>query len=211
MRTTESKGAPASAPIPDTPGARRVLEAAIVAFAQAGYEGASLRRIAGAAGVDAALIVHVFGSKAKLWQACVDTVANRLLSALDGARFLPCGSLVEAVERLLDIFCAHPASAQFILSEIVRQDERFDYVFVRLVEPIHELMRAGMAGDGALTVRDEIRLLALSGAIATTVVSRQFMVRKGLLSPDLGMFREELRHAVGSLLQPILGTQANNN
>ncbi|HUD31350.1 MAG TPA: TetR/AcrR family transcriptional regulator [Novosphingobium sp.] len=218
MPATESQGAATATKIPDTPGSRRVLEAAIAAFAQAGYEGASLRRIAGAAEVDAALIVHVFGSKARLWQACVDTVADRLISALDGARFRPGGSLVEAVECLLDIFCAHPASAQFILSEIVRQDERFDYVFARLVEPIHELMRAGMAGDGALTPRDEIRLLALSGAITTTVVSRQFMVRKGLLSADLDMFREELRHAVGSLLQSPggaepcgSGKQANNN
>jgi AcrR family transcriptional regulator len=210
MQAIDSKGSRATT-IPDTPGARRVLEAAIAAFAQAGYEGASLRRIAGEAGVDAALIVHVFGSKGKLWQACVDTVADRLIFALDGAQLRPCGSLVAAVERLLDIFCADPASAQFILSEIVRQDERFDYVFARLVEPIHEVMRAGLAGEGVLSVRDEIRLLALSGAIATTVVSRRFMVRKGLLSDDMGVFREELRQAVGSLLQPVPGTQTNNN
>lgn len=44
-----------------------ILEAARRQFAEHGYDGASLRAIAGAAGVDAALIRHFFGDKATLF------------------------------------------------------------------------------------------------------------------------------------------------
>lgn len=186
----------------DTPGSRRVLEAAVQAFARRGFDGAGMRLIAREAGVDAALIVHSFGSKARLWQACVDEVADELLRALGGAeKGGGCPSLGEAVDRLLDAVCVHPVSVQFILSEIVRQDERFDYVYARLVEPIHDLLHAAAGSSGAVMERDEIPLLALSGALATTVVARSFMVRKGLLPDDEARFRADLRKAVGSLVR----------
>lgn len=49
-----------------------LLEAARQLFAERGYEGASLRAIGAAAGVDAALVAHFFGSKADLLAAAVD-------------------------------------------------------------------------------------------------------------------------------------------
>src|SRR3954467_7883627 len=48
-----------------------ILDAARLLFAERGYEGASLRAIGAEAGVDAALVVHFFGSKAKLLTASV--------------------------------------------------------------------------------------------------------------------------------------------
>jgi AcrR family transcriptional regulator len=52
------------------PGETGTREAILVAsrklFAERGYEGASLRAIAGEAGVDASLVVHFFGSKSGL-------------------------------------------------------------------------------------------------------------------------------------------------
>jgi AcrR family transcriptional regulator len=48
-----------------------ILDAARHLFAQHGYNGASLRAIAAEAGVDAALVVHFFGTKAKLLTASV--------------------------------------------------------------------------------------------------------------------------------------------
>jgi AcrR family transcriptional regulator len=49
-----------------------LLEAARRLFAEHGYEGASLRAIAAAAGVDAALVAHFFGSKADLLAAAAE-------------------------------------------------------------------------------------------------------------------------------------------
>ncbi|HEY3727282.1 MAG TPA: TetR family transcriptional regulator [Solirubrobacteraceae bacterium] len=49
-----------------------ILAAARRLFAERGFEGASMRAIAGEAGVDAALITHFFGSKANLLGAAID-------------------------------------------------------------------------------------------------------------------------------------------
>src|SRR4051794_41767174 len=49
-----------------------ILEAARLLFAERGYVGTSLRAIAAEAGVDAALIVHFFGTKARLLTAAVE-------------------------------------------------------------------------------------------------------------------------------------------
>jgi AcrR family transcriptional regulator len=49
-----------------------ILRAARELFAERGYEGATMRAIAAEAGVDAALVVHFFGSKAGLLEAAVE-------------------------------------------------------------------------------------------------------------------------------------------
>ena len=49
-----------------------ILEAARELFAERGFEGASMRAIGASAGVDAALVVHFFGSKANLLSAAID-------------------------------------------------------------------------------------------------------------------------------------------
>jgi AcrR family transcriptional regulator len=53
-----------------------ILEAARSIFAEFGYESATLRRIATAAGVDVALISHYFGSKENLFVAVHDLPIN---------------------------------------------------------------------------------------------------------------------------------------
>ena len=60
-----------------------ILRAALRAFAQGGYEGTNLRRIAADADVDVALIAHHFGSKLGLWKAAVDGLAVRRMTATE--------------------------------------------------------------------------------------------------------------------------------
>ncbi|MGY2064584.1 TetR/AcrR family transcriptional regulator [Blastococcus sp. SYSU DS0619] len=59
---------------PDTRDA--VLAAARAAFAERGFDGATIRGIAAAAGVDPALVHHYFGSKDKLFLAAIEAPAN---------------------------------------------------------------------------------------------------------------------------------------
>ncbi|WP_324275955.1 TetR family transcriptional regulator [Blastococcus brunescens] len=59
---------------PDTRDA--VLAAARQAFAERGFDGATIRGIASAAGVDPALVHHYFGSKDKLFLAAIEAPAN---------------------------------------------------------------------------------------------------------------------------------------
>ncbi|WP_308196165.1 TetR family transcriptional regulator [Blastococcus sp. KM273129] len=59
---------------PDTRDA--VLAAAREAFAERGFDGATIRGIAGAAGVDPALVHHYFGNKDKLFLAAIEAPSN---------------------------------------------------------------------------------------------------------------------------------------
>jgi AcrR family transcriptional regulator len=60
----------------------RILAAARSHFGEAGYEGATIRRIAGEAGVDPALVLHYFGSKEGAFRAAVEF-------PIDPAEFIP--------------------------------------------------------------------------------------------------------------------------
>ncbi len=50
----------------------RILDAARAAFAEAGFDGATIRGIANAAGVDPALVHHYFGTKERLFVAAME-------------------------------------------------------------------------------------------------------------------------------------------
>jgi AcrR family transcriptional regulator len=66
-----------------------VLAAARTAFAERGFDGATIRGIATAAGVDPALVHHYFGSKDQLFLAAVQAPANPadfLPEVLEGGR-----------------------------------------------------------------------------------------------------------------------------
>ncbi|MEU5717097.1 TetR family transcriptional regulator [Streptomyces sp. NPDC020403] len=67
------RGRPARTPGAAGPDARtRILEAARTEFAERGYDRTSMRGIAKAAGVDAALVHHYFGTKDEVFAAAVE-------------------------------------------------------------------------------------------------------------------------------------------
>lgn len=61
-----------------------ILTAAVAAFAERGYDGASTREIAGAAGIDTRLITRYFGSKEVLFEQCVELTYRKPLLMLPG-------------------------------------------------------------------------------------------------------------------------------
>lgn len=63
---------------------RAILGAALPEFARHGFEGASTRRIAEAAGITPALIGHHFGDKEALWKAVAADAFARFLERLAG-------------------------------------------------------------------------------------------------------------------------------
>ncbi|MFI1466028.1 TetR family transcriptional regulator [Streptomyces wuyuanensis] len=67
------RGRPARTDAETGPGAReRILEAARTEFAERGYDKTSVRGIAKAAGVDAALVHHYFGTKDEVFAAAIE-------------------------------------------------------------------------------------------------------------------------------------------
>lgn len=71
----------------------RLLRAATDAFAEHGYEGASLRAIAQTAGVSFQLITHYFGTKTELWLATVDYLHERYFETGKGLGFNTAGNI----------------------------------------------------------------------------------------------------------------------
>ena len=82
----------------------RILGAAEVLFAQRGFEGASLRQLTAAAGVNLAAVNYHFGSKEKL----VEQVFRRRLDALNAQRLAALAKVKESgndrLEDTLDAF-----------------------------------------------------------------------------------------------------------
>ncbi|UUN28424.1 TetR family transcriptional regulator [Streptomyces sp. FIT100] len=67
------RGRPARTEADSGPGAReRILQAARTEFAERGYDKTSVRGIAKAAGVDAALVHHYFGTKDEVFAAAIE-------------------------------------------------------------------------------------------------------------------------------------------
>lgn len=94
-----------------------IADAARTLFAEEGYDRTSFRKIAGAAGVDPALIVHFYGSKEDLFRevmALPPAIADALARLADGPRETVGRRLAEAVVGALE----HPTSRTITLGRI---------------------------------------------------------------------------------------------
>lgn len=80
----------------------RIRDAAIVAFARDGFDGASMRGIAKEAGVSAALIVHHFGDKNALRTECDDHVVGVFIDEEHDLIEAPTGDRIRAALHDLD-------------------------------------------------------------------------------------------------------------
>src|SRR6516225_5935556 len=69
----------------------RILDAATQVFFSAGYDRATIRAVASAAGVDAGLVMHYFGSKQELYRRVIDAAPVPEIS----------GTPTEATEQIL--------------------------------------------------------------------------------------------------------------
>ncbi|MBQ2260479.1 MAG: TetR/AcrR family transcriptional regulator [Loktanella sp.] len=147
---------PRGRPPKDQSGGREaLLLAAISAFARHGFVAADLRGIAAAAGVSPNLIRVHFGSKAGLWMACVDKLAEAMTPALEVAAELAEGDprplterLRDAVTLTSDYYDAFPDVRDFVLRISADDDERAAIVTEKILRPAYEasrpLIAAGM-------------------------------------------------------------------
>jgi AcrR family transcriptional regulator len=94
----------------------RIREAALDLFAANGVDGTSVRRIAEAAGVSPALVIHHYGSKAGLRRAVDENVIERILLALEEVPIERAGAeLIEERARLVAaLFRRRPALGDYV-------------------------------------------------------------------------------------------------
>ncbi|MFG1917774.1 TetR family transcriptional regulator [Micromonospora sp. NPDC048898] len=174
---------------PGNPGTREaILDAARTAFADRGFDAASIRAIAGAAEVDPALVHHYFGSKDQLFRAAMDfpfdpgqLVPKVLTGDRDGAGermvrvFLgvwdsPTGS---AAQALLRSAVSNEWTArllrEFVTTQVLRRVlENFD------VDPAELPLRGSLVATqmiGLAMMRHVVRLEPVASADPETLVA----------------------------------------
>jgi AcrR family transcriptional regulator len=201
------RGRPAKNDDPaDSSKAEQIRDAALKIFARDGFAAASLRPIAAEAGVHVALIGHNYGSKLQLWRAVIDYVAERLvtgirsISAEEPSEQSSGVGLPQVISQLVDVVCDTPFLAQFMLKEVSQQDERFEYIYERLVKPMHDLLlpafQVVQSSSDERRFDPEYALLVFTGSIAMVVASRAFLVRFSMSANDEEAFRDELKHTL---------------
>ncbi len=153
----------------------RILEAALHAFAEKGFDGATTREIASRANVPLGLLRYYFGGKLKLWQAAVDRAFGEIRGALDAADVTPTGDDALAAIRAgirahVHYVARNPEFVCLMHDEGKRRGPRMRWLVDRHVKPMFErliLLVRHLQGLGQLP--DDIAPLhfayALIGAI----------------------------------------------
>lgn len=124
-----------------------ILRAALKAFAQRGFEGASTREIAAEAGVNHGLIPYYFGSKEKLWQAAVDLAFGDLETGFEAAQadanLLDDRARVERViQAHVRFVAAHPEFVRLMHDEGKRGGPRMRWLVDQHVKRLYGVIEA---------------------------------------------------------------------
>ncbi|GAA4218905.1 TetR/AcrR family transcriptional regulator [Actinocatenispora rupis] len=172
---------------PGNPGTREaILTAARDAFSRQGYAGASVRRIAAAAGVDPALVHHYFGTKDELFTAALelpftpakvlpqviagdpDGIGERLLRTFLGIWDGPGGQQgLAALRTMLARDAEVGLFREFLISQVLRRAvEEYGLPDAAVRVPL-----AASQLIGVVLVRYVLRLEPLAGASVDWIVA----------------------------------------
>jgi TetR/AcrR family transcriptional regulator len=120
----------------------RILECALEAFAERGFEGATVRDIAAAAGVNHGLIKYHFGDKDSLWKSAVEFLFIRMhdeISPPEGDDKLPAFEQLKSWIRRYVGYCArHPEHARIMVQESIRDSDRLRWAVDNFIKPDHD-------------------------------------------------------------------------
>ena len=141
--------------------AQRILDAARQEFATRGFEGATIRGIAAAAGVDASLVMQHYGSKAALFTAAVQ---------------LPSDDAESAAEHLLEVLANRlrelPPETSALVRSMLTVPEAADTMRSYLDERVDKLARSLEGDDAHLRA-----LITVSGILGLTITQHFLKLR----------------------------------
>ncbi|MGB5810434.1 MAG: TetR/AcrR family transcriptional regulator [Polyangiales bacterium] len=126
-------------------GREALLEAAAHEFAENGFRGASVSRIAKRTGVTQPLINHHFGSKEGLWRAVLDWTFADMQDAFGDAMdpgLSTRDQLFEIVRQTVYFFARKPQLARIVNTETNHPSEAFDHLFSTYLKPMMMLTQA---------------------------------------------------------------------
>ncbi len=132
---------------------QRILDAAVAQFSQNGFEGASTRSIAHAAGAAMSSITYQFGGKLGLYLAAAEHIGSQIAdfmqprltaarSAVESGTLSPTEAVLAILggmaEMMLDDRSQHWAG--FIIREQQQPGEAFDRLYTKFMQPMAETM-----------------------------------------------------------------------
>ena len=125
---------------------RRIVDAAVKAFSDEGFEAASTRRIAQAAGVEQGLLTYHFPTKDRLWRAAADRVFEVLRGSVGEqvARVaaLPAEAQArEGIRAYVRTMAGHPEFFRFIVDAGNRSDARQRWLVDTHIQPAYERLK----------------------------------------------------------------------
>jgi AcrR family transcriptional regulator len=166
-----------------------ILEAALEAFAQRGYDGVSVRELNRQIGVSHNLVHHYFGSKDALWRAAIDYGLNRVNEAWRLEDLGPDADPVEKMKvglrRFLEVTARSPSVQRIMEYEAAIGGPRLDYIAERYILP-YLSPRLGRFEETTAIEKRNLHLpsLALLIATGTTAFFTQAALARKIGGPD---------------------------
>ncbi len=194
-------------------GRQALLRAATLAFSKNGFDGADIRGIAASAGVSPNLVRVHFGSKADLWEACLNLIVSATRPTVEEVARLAMETERPLYDRLQDIivrvaafFAAHPEVRDFVNRHGSEAPERAALVTERILRPAYEssreLFAAGIKAGIIRSSHPALFFALLMGAVSQPPAFPTLLNR---LAPDIALGDARALMAetvVASLLHP---------
>lgn len=210
----------AATPPPGRPGPGRdkqvrrlLLESARDLYARRGYQGVTVKAIAGEAGVNPAMVHYYFGSKEGLFTAVIGETLEPVLGNVDRlAQVADIGRFVEQfLKAYMRTLADNPWVPVMLAREVLLPEGRLREPFLRqVIAPvsgkIRELIKAGVArGDIDKTIDPRLATINLVSLAAFPFLARPVMERAFKLHFNATMVDKLSRHAARVYLDGLRG------
>lgn len=187
----------------------RLLDKAEELFSEHGFEGTSVRQLAGEAGVNISMISYYFGSKEKLFEALVEERTALIRDRLKGLNEHsedPVTRLEEMIRLYVERFISQPRFHRLLFHEVSinrrpELQEAIAEVLMRNVEQLRRILSDGIRAGVFKEVDIDFTIASLVGTI-TQLVAASPQMQQHLMggtpeihAPDMNGLRERLyRH-----------------
>src|ERR1700722_14630061 len=165
----------------------RILEAATQVFFSDGYDRATIRAVASAAGVDAGLVMHYFGSKQELYRRVIDAAPVPEVSGT------PAQATEQILATLADRLASTPLASLALLRSMRTTPEAASAASAGTPRYEAQIARAIPADDA------DLRAAIISAVTLGITVSRHLIKSDELATADPARVIELLRPCLLSL------------
>jgi AcrR family transcriptional regulator len=168
----------------------RILDAAARGFLTAGYERTTIRAVASAAGVDAGLVMHYFGSKLELFRRVIDA------APVPGVSGAPEQAAEQIHATLADRLASEPVASLALLRSMLTNPDAARAASAGITRYQEQIAQAITADDASL------RAAIISAIILGITVSRHLIKSKDLATADPALVISLLRPCMLALAAP---------